>query len=105
MDAGSSGERRGKQKVYWAAQLIGLMTDDSLTTAACDCFSLPPCAQALCNSGSHRQQRQSAVSLTQSCIVCIAGFVLTAFFKELVFCRIEEDDLLGEQRFRGPDCV
>lgn len=69
MDARSSGERGGKQKVHWAAQLIGLMTDDSLMTAACDCFCFPPCARALCNSGSHRQQ--SVVSLTQSCIVCI----------------------------------
>ena len=34
--ARSSGDLRGKQRADQAAQLIGLMTDDALMTAACD---------------------------------------------------------------------
>lgn len=57
--AGPQATFRGKQRVHGAAQLIGLMTDDALMTAACDLFSLSACTQALCNTGSPRQQRQS----------------------------------------------
>lgn len=43
-EARSSGDLRGKQRVDQAAQLIGLMTDDALMTAACD---LPLCVPGL----------------------------------------------------------
>lgn len=44
VEAWSSGDLRGKQRVHEAAQLIGLMTDDSLMAAACHlCFSLSLC--------------------------------------------------------------
>lgn len=39
VDARSSGDLRGEQGVYWSARFIGLTTDDSLMTAACDLFS------------------------------------------------------------------
>lgn len=39
VDARSSGDLRGEQGVYWSAWFIGLTTDDSLMTAACDLFS------------------------------------------------------------------
>lgn len=100
MDARSSGDLRGKQRVYWAAQLIGLMADDSLMTAACDLFSFFPLrAWALCNSGSLRQQRQSrsVFSLTQYCTVCIPGFVLTAlFFKSFCPAGWEKTSILAD---------
>lgn len=38
VDARSSGDLRGEQGVYWSAWFIGLTTDDSLMTAACDLF-------------------------------------------------------------------
>lgn len=81
-EARSSGDLRGKQRVDQAAQLIGLMTDDALMTAACD---LPLCVPGLyvtvaasdnkgkvASIGFWTNWHTDSGTLTQRCIVCFS---------------------------------
>lgn len=81
-EARSSGDLRGKQRVDQAAQLIGLMTDDALMTAACD---LPLCVPGLYVTVAASDNKGNVASigfwtnwhtdsgtLTQRCIVCFS---------------------------------
>lgn len=88
VEAKSSGNLKGEQRVHGAAQLIGLMMDDTLMTTTCDpalALALFPC---VCSGFVQQRQphttraklqglfsEQSAVT-AQHCSVCMRGFVV-----------------------------
>ena len=67
-----------------AVQLIGLMTDDALMTAACDLFSLSVSLRVL---GLYVTVAADKGKVTRvcflNCSVCVTGFGMTAVFQSV----------------------